>query len=919
MRPANIAVPPGGRGDEACFDDERAVAYVEGRASAAERARIERHASGCAECRVVLSELARAAAGAGAGPPEAPARGTRVGRYVVLSPLGAGAMGVVYAAFDPELERKIALKLLAPEASEAGEARAERLRREAQAMARVSHENVVPVFDVGTWAGQLFVAMELVDGQPLSRWCREAERPRAAVLARLLEAGRGLEAAHRAGLVHRDFKPDNVLVSATRGARVSDFGLSRLGSERPASRPEAPAGLLVSGTRELVGTPAYMAPEQLRGERADARSDQFAFCVTAYEALYGERPFQGETIEALLRAVEAGPPAPPVRRGVPLRVRHALARGLSAAPERRFASMGELLAAMRPRRPRALTWAALGVGALGSTLGLVGLLSPPAPGRSSPCEGAERHLAGVWDDASRAGVRAALEGLGPVGRDAWPRVEASFDRRARAWVAAHGEACRATYVHREQSERVLALRYACLDRRLAEMGALGQALAGADAASARRAAEAAEGLEGVGQCADVAALLGPEPPPAEPARREEAQAVGRELERGKALYSLGRYREAADLAAGALGRARALGHRPLEAQALFQLGMARTDLDDLDAAEAAAVDAYRVADAGRDDATKARAAGLLSSLVGRTPARTGEGLRWSDLGFAALARAGGANAPIEALLLANRGFLLMQDAARADEAAEVLGRALEAGVRAGVTAPSRARSVHQLGVLRTNQRRYDEALALFEHSCELTVGAVGPDHPDVGYCEEGIGNAYAELGDLGRAREHFERAYDVSARAFGATSTRALAGRLNACLALWRGGERGPAIACQRELYRTALGALGRGHEITAGAAVQLASFLAESSPREARGVLAANPIAPDQDEILYGVALSARGRAQLASGERRAAGESLRRSVALLANDPSSSHELAEAQRALARALAPTSPAARARPRRGR
>ncbi|HEY0097284.1 MAG TPA: serine/threonine-protein kinase, partial [Archangium sp.] len=241
--------------------------------------------------------------------PEAPAlgRGTPLDRYVVLDPLGEGGMGMVYAAYDSVLDRKVALKLLPPGDADAGpeatsgSGRA-RLLREAQAMARLSHPNVVAVYDVHQHEAQVFMAMELVDGQTLLQWEREQPRGWRELLTAFLAAGRGLAAAHAAGLVHRDFKPTNVLVGKDGRVRVTDFGLARphnapaeLGADTPAPDTGPVKGhslleLNLTQRGAVRGTPAYMAPEQFRGATADVRSDQFSFAVSLWEALHGERP-----------------------------------------------------------------------------------------------------------------------------------------------------------------------------------------------------------------------------------------------------------------------------------------------------------------------------------------------------------------------------------------------------------------------------------------------------------------------------------------------------------------------------------------------------------------------------------------------------------------------------------------------------
>ena len=357
--------------------------FVDDALVAEERSALEEHLDACDECRSTVAMLVRAAVAErraseptlGTQPPEAfepteistsmPAGprgrltpGTKVGRYVIGEMLGVGGMGVVYAARDPDLHREIAVKLLRPELSRMDPEATRRTVREAQAMARVSHPNVVPVFDVGTLEdGQVFIAMERIAGTSLREWLT---RPRtsAQILEVFIGAGRGLIAAHDAGMVHRDFKPDNVLVDGDGRARVTDFGLAFDQADHQA--------LEVSGdsaTRPIVGTPAYMAPEQHAGTNVDPRTDQFSFALTLYEALYGRRPFSGRTREELATAVTDGKlDAEPPGTRVPSSLHQILERALSAKPGDRYPTMADLLRALgrdRGRRPRRVAFGAL--------------------------------------------------------------------------------------------------------------------------------------------------------------------------------------------------------------------------------------------------------------------------------------------------------------------------------------------------------------------------------------------------------------------------------------------------------------------------------------------------------------------------------------------------------------------------------
>jgi len=368
-----------------CLDANAVQELMSGSMAESQQRLAATHLDTCADCRLMVAAVARSApkpdvalddtAFAGQtgttlegdrdrGEPQVLRPGTHVGRYVVAELIGAGGMGVVYRCDDPELNRRVAVKLLRRDLRAAiGEAR---LLREAQAMARISHGNVIAVHDVGTHEQQVFVAMELVEGESLRTWLKAAPRSVGEIVQVFAAAGRGLAAAHAAGLIHRDFKPDNVLVGTDGRVRVTDFGLARVDeevrSETPSREQQVAVDdpLTVSGA--VIGTPAYMAPEQHGGGHVDARSDQFAFCVALYEALYGERPFAGKTYLELAAEVKAGRvrPPPAARRGaVPATLRAIVLRGLSVRPGDRFATMDDLLEALgrdRTRVPRTLAW-----------------------------------------------------------------------------------------------------------------------------------------------------------------------------------------------------------------------------------------------------------------------------------------------------------------------------------------------------------------------------------------------------------------------------------------------------------------------------------------------------------------------------------------------------------------------------------
>ncbi|MDC0720798.1 serine/threonine-protein kinase [Nannocystis bainbridge] len=317
--------------------------------------------------------------GGEAGGDEPSVEPRRIGRFALLRRLGAGTMGVVYAAYDPQLDRKVAVKLL--KRSDGGETSTrwqDRLLREAQALAKLSHPNVVQIHEVGFHGDEVFVAMEFVTGMTLRTWLSEQRRSWREVAAVFAQAARGLAAAHAAGLVHRDVKPDNILVGDDGRVRVVDFGLVRFGDEDDEEHtdevPLARAHATRTASGILLGTPAYMSPEQFRGRPADALSDQFSLCVALYEALHGERPFAGETADEVAHAVVRGQLAPRLERPVPAWLQRLVLRGLAHDPGARWPGLDALAAELardHGRRRRVVAIATATTAALVAVLAAV--------------------------------------------------------------------------------------------------------------------------------------------------------------------------------------------------------------------------------------------------------------------------------------------------------------------------------------------------------------------------------------------------------------------------------------------------------------------------------------------------------------------------------------------------------------------
>ncbi len=338
-----------------CLTENDVLALLGGGLGDAMRAKAHAHLDACTHCQELLAWVTPSMSPSGeAAEPGSASRdlppGAMVGRYRIVDRIGAGAMGIVYVAADPDLDRRVALKMLRRQDPQASE----RLLREAQALARLAHPNVIVVHDVGTFEGQVYMAMEFVDGVSLAVWMR-TPRPLDAILTTFEQAGRGLAAAHGAGLVHRDFKPDNVLVGRDGRVRVVDFGLvrsdvlpsTRAGGRGAADTVRRDAFVTLTRTGSFMGTPAYMAPEQYQGHPGDARTDQFGFCVSLYEAVYGRRPFEAATLVDLAIAVTTRPAVAPRRTRTPKPIERAILRGLATRADARFTSMEDLLAALR--------------------------------------------------------------------------------------------------------------------------------------------------------------------------------------------------------------------------------------------------------------------------------------------------------------------------------------------------------------------------------------------------------------------------------------------------------------------------------------------------------------------------------------------------------------------------------------------
>ena len=718
-------------------------------------------------------------------------KGAALGRYLVLEQLGAGAMGVVYAAYDPELDRKIAIKVLRPHEGKGNrERRQERLVREAKAMAKLSHPNVGAIYDVGVHGDQVFLAMEFLSGGTLTDWVRAKKRPSPEVVALFIEVGKGLGGAHAEGLIHRDFKPDNVLLDKNGVPKVVDFGLVRLtsaaldqsttGSVDPdaedgdgadhdqlSTLPIAKTALAaLTRTGALTGTPAYMAPEQFLGKPIDARTDQFAFCVALYEALYGERPFAGDSIIGLAEAVTAGRvKAPPKDARVPVWIRRILLRGLSVEPAQRFSSM-EALALALANDPAKRTRKWLYVGAAAATLvAAFGLANRSGKSRKL-CTGGGSRLAGIWEPGEglsqrKAAIRDAFAATGKsYSAQAYSSVTRLFDQYVERWTGMYTDACQATHERGEQSPEVLDLRMACLNERLGNARALSDVFATADGKVVENAVSAAAALPSLDRCADVPALRAVVRPPEDPATRKRVDDLRTELAKLIALRDSGQCARAMPKAGGLIADVRAAGYQPLLAETLYAAAQLGNNCGDFAEMLQRFREAHSVATASRHDEIAAQASAVIPSYAINRLHQVPVAREWIGVARGDVARLA-RNTVADAMLAQAEGMLAVTDhaygpaLAAADRSIEITRKLL--GADDWFTMSWELNK----GLWQEQAGRLDEALQTDIQVRAHVERVLGRDHPLVALVCSNQGEVLNLLGRYSEAEAAYQRAVDL--------------------------------------------------------------------------------------------------------------------------------------------------------------
>ncbi|MBX7082600.1 MAG: serine/threonine-protein kinase [Nannocystaceae bacterium] len=768
--------------------------------------------------------------------------GTVIGRYVVTSRVGQGGMGVVVAAYDPQLDRRVAIKLMRASRADRLEREARRLQREAMAMARMTHPNVITVHDVGEHAGRIYIAMELVEGDTLTTRL-QARPPWPVVLELLTQAGRGLAAAHARGLVHRDFKPDNVMVGHDGRVRVMDFGLAH--DSRPATEPASvdggelpPPGSIAHSipthAGRIAGTPGYIAPELHRGLPADARSDQFAFGVVLFEALCGTRPFDGDNAFELAAATMAGTiREEPLDRAAPAWLRQVVRRTLASDPAARFPTMDAVLEALAHggRRGRARRrWAALaGVGAIAA--GVAAAVVVPQQRARARCEREGAEIDASWNDSVRERASAAiLTHASEPARASWAKAEAWLDRYAAQWRTTRTEVCLATAVEGLRSEALRDRAVACLEQRRRTFEGLLTWLV-SDAGRAATAVTAASGLPAIDPCTDDAALA-----------REQAEVddVGarERLREAVAASLVGDDQGRVAAARQAVTAAAAAGASVVEVEARLELAAGLAALDEFDEAVAQCEQAFYLAGRTGDDRAAAAAAARAAAIGGFDRHEPAIAQRWLPLADMALARVRSHDSPAVADILHDLGRA-ESASGHYDAAERWLAQAREIDERElDADHPAVASVLIDLAVVALERGNFDEAELVTRQALARFEAAYGSDHPRIAGALNNLGNAYDARGEYRRALELYQQAAAQWQRSEGEDSANSARVWVNIANQHYHLGEIPQAIAMGRRALAAVERSFGNDSAAVATALNNLANYVASDGDFDAAKAL---------------------------------------------------------------------------------
>lgn len=779
------------------LDDETIEALIGGTATDAQRTSAMQHLGDCRSCSALVAEvlnLSRSLASpGGTDPTERLQDGGAFGRLTGLTRLAAGAMGAVYRAFDPTLERTVALKVLH---LRGGTEEVARVTAEARAMAKLAHPNVVPLYDVIEHGGSAGLVMELVEGTSLTEWLR-GERSVTEVVSMFCQAGRGLAAAHRAGLVHGDFKGDNVIVGADGRPRIADFGLS------------SPVLRLLGLHTQAAGTPAYMAPERLSGHSSALPSaDQFSFCVALHEALTGRHPYDSKNVATLLAAMRKGPPASS-GSAVPRRVQAAIRRGLRADPDARFPSVDvlvdELQAAVAPSSRWWVTVA--GLAALLSAGAVTWWLSTAVERR---CVANDTAFDQAWSPALSAQLEAHVKSVAQtLGAAPLAPIQAALDAYRAQWLTVDRTACREAA--QPSTTELASRRRVCLDMRRDAVTTFVSTLTQGDVGVVAAAPTALATMPSVDDCTNAERLMDPSALPVGEARTR-ALAAAADAAKSLVLGRVEQLKEAATVAEQAVAEASDAGHGPTYAEALY----ARGSVADFDGRRR---DAERDFEAALWKALEAnanvvavRAASDLSQV---TTERRADSARWARLADVLSARQ---QRPfdVEARRLRNEGARLL-DIGEVKPGAELLRQSLalyEARL-GGDALPTNEVRVSLAKAL-VALAKFDDAKRLLDLSGEAITKTYGANHPLMAGVLKARGRFFAVQGKLDEEMREYRAAADLLATALGPNHPRAVYALRDVSSALINGEHFEEALAMQRSILEQLERAYGpESYEVT--------------------------------------------------------------------------------------------------------
>ncbi len=753
-----------------CPDEDRLNTYLAGALAEQEAHVITQHLAECDTCPALLEVEGSRVPFVGVAPGRVLGPGDQVGNYVLLHRVGAGGMGVVWAAYDPVLDRQLAIKLLGEHTHAVPELR-ERFSREARITAKLQHPSIVHIQETGVCAnGEPFYVMKLVTGDALEDVisAKVTLSERLALIPNVGAITEAIAYAHGQGVIHRDLKPRNVIVGAYGETVVIDWGLASATADTGGG---------------VMGTPSYMPPEQAAGDAVDERADVYALGAILYHVLAGTRPYAGGSAAATLAAVADDPPVSlaTLAPGAPPELLTIANKAMARSPADRYPTAkqladdlgkflaGQLVGSHRYSRRELVSrwvrrhWTAIS-GVLVISLALLAVfgLSRETTVRDTRCEGMEEKLVGVWDGPRAAAVRAAFLGTGlPYAADTVDRVAKRLDEYTRGWTAARIGACEATQ-RGEQSAALLDLRMHCLDRGLSELDQLVAALqTNPDRQTVERAVQSTADLPALDACADRNALSAAVPPPRDPAAASRVANLERRLDKAVALERLGRYREGLAELTGVAEQAASIPYSPLEARVRYRTAQIHRQAGDYPSSEREARRALDAASRAKDDETVADAWLEIMIAFATQPGRDAASME--PFVRAAIARAGDTRFHLSRFYdaIARRWYKQL-DLVKARSYYE---QSLALGDRSD---PRHRVTVVNLAMISQSEGKYEQARKAFEELLVLQERDLGADHPETARVLYHLCLVTNTLGELATAQRYCERALVARERSLGA-------------------------------------------------------------------------------------------------------------------------------------------------------